>query len=331
MENLNKIFGILNERFPDSKPLFICKYGSHLYGTNTEISDTDYKCVFAPSLNSLLWNNKIKRTEYSTGKNNSKNDNDDIDIGFWSIQYFLKSVNAGDTNAIDVLFAPSFLDNVLYMDNQFKVLFDNHLKLFNICTSKGYLGYSIGQAKKYGIKSSRLGIIKQVKEYVETLTIEDSDCLSKHRKDIIKKFYDKSFCFELTKNNSIFLMICNKMYQDNIKMNHFKTLITETYNTYGGRARLAEQNKGLDYKALSHAVRALIQMEELLIYGKITFPLTNITDIMDIKNGKLEWKDIESKIINLIKRVDNLTETTYIKSGFEETFVTEVLKNIYNL
>ena len=67
------------------------KFGSHLYGTATENSDLDYKGIYLPTKEQILLNRFKKSHNIQTKKGSSaKNTSDDIDIEFYSLQYFIK-------------------------------------------------------------------------------------------------------------------------------------------------------------------------------------------------------------------------------------------------
>ena len=55
---------------------------------------------------------------------------------------------------------------------------------------------------------------------------------------------------------------------------------------YGTRADEAQRNHGVDYKALSHALRALDQMEELFDTGKIVFPRPQGEKLVRVSEAK---------------------------------------------
>ena len=66
------------------------KFGSHLYGTNTEDSDADYKGVFLPTKKEILLNNIPKCRNFSTSNGLTKNNPNDLDEEIYSLHYFLK-------------------------------------------------------------------------------------------------------------------------------------------------------------------------------------------------------------------------------------------------
>jgi predicted nucleotidyltransferase len=75
MNNLNKI---------DNLNLIVkMVFGSHLYGTATENSDTDYKGVYLPTEKEILLNRVPKSYNYKTGDGVTKNTKDDIDVEFF--------------------------------------------------------------------------------------------------------------------------------------------------------------------------------------------------------------------------------------------------------
>ena len=81
--------------------------GSHLFGTNTPQSDTDYKGVFIPDAKDILLQRAKKSISTKTGSNESKNTKDDIDVEFYSLQKFMEMLAQGQTVAIELLFTPA--------------------------------------------------------------------------------------------------------------------------------------------------------------------------------------------------------------------------------
>jgi predicted nucleotidyltransferase len=70
-----------------NKIIFRCKFGSDLYGTNTENSDVDYKSVFIPDGKDLILQKAAKHLQNNTKDNDiTKNSKDDIDDESFSIK-----------------------------------------------------------------------------------------------------------------------------------------------------------------------------------------------------------------------------------------------------
>ena len=83
--------------------------GSHLFGTNTEKSDKDYKGVYLPSGYEILLGSYPETISSSTGDSQSKNSSTDVDIELYSLKKLLKMVVNGDTAAIELLYTPDYL------------------------------------------------------------------------------------------------------------------------------------------------------------------------------------------------------------------------------
>lgn len=292
--------------------LYLTQFGSHLYGLNTPNSDTDYKGIFLPNKDAMLLGKPSKHMKYNTTKENTPNTSDDIDIELWSLQYWLEMVRKGDTGAIDLLFSYTNMDVIVYAKSVFiDFVMHNYHKLFQPNKMNAYVGYCIGQAKKYGIKGSRLSVIKTIKEFLDQKEFAESDTLADHIEELIENFGDSSYCFTKKIKDIDFLFVCGKQHQFTIKMDEFYQRIKMDYNRYGERSKLAEQNQGVDWKALSHAARCLFQMEDILENGKIVFPFTGtrMQILKDIKQGKKSWQEVEDFIINGLETVDYLQET----------------------
>lgn len=152
------------------KILMKMKHGSHLYGTNTIKSDTDYKGIYLPSLEDYLLQKIQKTITNNTNNHHSKNTNTDIDDQLFSLNYFIQLCINGDTYAIDTLHAPQGWEEItsdVWEDLKAK----RHL--FYSKNLKSYIGYCKGQAAKYSIKGSRLDTAKKIVEWCEK-TIEES-------------------------------------------------------------------------------------------------------------------------------------------------------------
>lgn len=314
------------------KLLYLCRSGSHLYGTNTPQSDTDYKGIFLPSKDQCFLQEYKKSIDYSSGKGDSKNSEDDVDIQLWSLQYFLKLVSTGETNALDLLYSFTFPRMMIYKHRIMERIFSNYTKLYNIKDCKAFVGYAIGQAKKYGIKGSRLGVLKVICEYtrgwidgyVDTHGSIDGIKLNMILMGIVENYHDSSFCFLKDINGIESLVLCGKVHQGTITVKEFYKRIETHYNGYGERAKLAEQNKGIDWKALSHATRALTQMKQLIHMGSIYFPLHNAEYLMNIKMGNMSFKEVERVICKGIEEVSFLLKD----DGLVDTRDLGLIKNI---
>jgi len=308
------------------KLLYLCKFGSHLYGINTEDSDLDLKGIFLPSERQCLLGKISKSINYSSGSKDTKNTQNDIDIQLWSLQYFLQLVQKGETNAIDLLYSATYPEMVLYETSSIKSIFRNHDKLYNVKDCNAYFGYALGQAKKCGMRGSRLHKIKTVYEYVNNFNISHGEKLLSLIPFIMDKYHDKSYCFTTKVKGIESLVLCGKTHQGNIKIFEFLNRLKRTISSYGERAR---QNKGVDWKALSHAMRVLFQMEELIATGKIQYPLSSAEVLLKIKNGDYDFNRIKELISYKLSKIKRDLKNSNVVNRKDKKLIESIIMNAY--
>jgi hypothetical protein len=286
-----------NEMLPDNYELvYLTHFGSKLYGTESIESDTDLKGIFIPSINDVLLQKASDNFSYSSGNKNSRNNSNDLDIELWSISKFFKLLTKGETGAIDLLFSMFRRDTIIYHDTSFiKQIKDNYY-IFLSKNFKAFIGYCMGQAQKYGIKGSRfseLGLIKSWwDDYIKITTdAKVNFSVSNFFDSVEEKVDNLKFSKMIKTDKGRYFSILGKMHHDRISLEMFHKQLMSQYNSYGERTKKALE--GVDYKALSHAVRVLYEMEELIDTKFIKFPLKNRDFIRAIKYNDLHQYSLE--------------------------------------
>ena len=319
------------------KLAYITKFGAHLYGTNTENSDIDIRGLYWPDIKDLILEKKLNSISYTTGSNNTKNSSDDFDIQMWSVNYWLTLVNKGDTNAIDLLFS-MYSPSKLVTDDKVKELliefYDNPVQLIDLKNTTGYIQYAYLQAKKYGLRGSRIDILKKVKQFFQSKVITESDKQNRiiqYFDELLEKYFESSYLFEkLNSNNDRCVYILGKGYHGSIKLEEAINRLDVEYNKYGERAILAEENKGVDWKAVSHALRACYQMLELIDTGFLVYPLKFAPQILEVKLGKKDWlTEVEPLLAQLLNEVKSKIENVKLNDNVYENSK-KVIFNYYN-
>ena len=285
-------------------------FGSHLYKLNTPDSDTDYKGIYLPTLNDLLLNTYKPVINLSSNKTNIKNSNQDIDEEWISLPKFLEFAIKGETVSIDMLHST----DVEYF-GEYKWIWEELItkrKEFYTSSLPSYLGYVKRQAAKYGIKGSRVNAHKQV-----------LDVLEKHIDDVghgdhklstiwdklptghyLEKFTDK----DVKAGDITYYCINGKKHQSGVRIAHVYDIVKTAYDRAGKRALLAAENSNVDWKALSHALRAGYQLRSIFVDGDYDYPLTENKFILEVKQGKLDFVSIvEPALEQVIKDVEILS------------------------
>lgn len=302
-------------------------FGSHLYGTNTENSDKDYKGIYLPSKEDILLNRISKSYSESTGDDSSKNTSNDIDSEFYSLHYFLKLACEGETVALDMLHAPSNM--ILETSKTWDIIVENRQKFYT-SNLKSFVGYARKQAAKYGIKGSRLNAAKQV-----------LDCLSKYNGELkLRRLWN-----DLPTGDHIVMLpenpnglkeyeVCGRKVQESATVAYAYSVIKLFHDNYGERAKQAAQNKGIDWKAISHALRAAFQVIEIFNQGTIIFPLREAEYLKEVKSGKLDYlSDVAPKLEKLMDELEELSEESQypkkVDRSFWDDFLIKVIENEY--
>ena len=290
------------------------KFGSHLYGTATPESDLDYKGIFMPAKEDLLLGRVAKSVNYSTSKDGLRNTKEDIDIELYSLHYFIKLACDGQTVAMDMLHAP---ENMIFQKSKiWDAILENKQKFYTK-NLKSFIDYARRQASKYGIKGSRVNSALQV---LEVLKDEDP---SKKMRAVWDRLPRVEHCFDVAPdpNNMRQYQVFGKSFQESATIGYVIPIIEKFYNDYGRRAKLAAKNKNIDWKAVSHALRAAYQTKEILTENTITFPLKNADFLKRVKRGKLDYlSEVGPKLETLMEEVERLALTSNLPDSVDRPF-----------
>ncbi len=305
-------------------------FGSHLYGLNTYTSDRDYKGVYLPSGQDILLQQVQDSIPFSTGNDQSKNTQDDIDYEVYSLQKFLQMAKDGQTGALEMLFAP---DEFIIESSPLweEIRSQKHVLLSKKINS--FLGYCRTQANKYGIKGSRMATIKESIAWCDLNTNNIHEKLWvgwDNLKNAIEHLDHVRFVV-CEKTNYAMVEICGRKYQNTITINHFRECLQKTYNNYGERAKQAEKNEGIDWKALSHAVRVCCQGLEIFNKRTLTLPLSaEVKDLcLKIKKGEMKFYEVQTILEGLMDSLEKAQETTTLPSEIPQDFISNIILEKY--
>lgn len=312
----------------------ICKirFGSHLYGTSTESSDVDYQGVYLPNIRDILLNRIKKSINLSTNKSATKNNSDDEDFNVYSLHHFIKLACEGQTIAIDMLNAND--ENIIETSETWNEIVKNK-HLFYSKQMRAFIGYARRQAFQYGDKGKRLG---DAEEFYEFLNKFEGD-----------KVLNSSFIWNsipnlnnLKKEESVIttkgknikqISICGRKIQETCKVQYAKEIVQSYISKYGARAKAARDNKGIDWKAVSHALRICYELKEIYQTGKIIFPLKEASFILRIKRGEHGYvEDVLPVLENLMNDIESLVKmSSYpekVETGYWDDFIVRCFNNV---
>jgi len=290
------------------------KFGAHLYGTATSDSDIDYKGIFMPEKKDVLLGRIPKSHSHSTGQNESRNTKNDIDVEIYSLHYFIKLACDGQTVAMDMLHAPD--EMILQSSHIWQAIIKNRHRFYTR-NLKSFVDYARRQASKYGIKGSRINAALQV---LDLLKKEDPE---KKMREIWDDLPRIEHCYDVAPdpNGMRQYQVCGKSIQESATIGYVIPILEKFHNDYGGRARLAAENKNIDWKAVSHALRAAYQTRELLTENHIAFPLKTAPFLIKVKQGELDYlTEVAPALESLMEEVEQLSRNSTLPETVDRKF-----------
>jgi len=304
------------------KILFRCKFGSHLYGTNTAASDTNYMGIFMADMRDIVLKQDKNDIESNTKQGyQQRNTADDVDSKYKELRRFIQDCLSGQTYAIDMLFCNK--ENTIISSPEWEYIQANRAKLLNKNVMP-FIGYCRQQVGKYGLRGTRLG---QLDEAIAVLEKAENPAVQL----IIMKnsIPDKEYVFWAELGGSIYLSVLEKYYQSTRKIKDVLELLKEKQAEYGHRARQAKVNEGIDWKAVSHAYRCIYQGLDLMNTGNISFPLKQASILIDIKTGKYDYDRINEELPDLMAQLEEAALKSSLPEKGDREFWDEFIIKTY--
>jgi predicted nucleotidyltransferase len=281
---------------PEEQLIVLMKFGSHLYGTNGPDSDKDYKGVYLPTKEQILLNKIPKSVSFHSKTDKAegvRNNNKDVDVEVYSLHYFMELLYKGETVALDMIHAPA--DWPLMSSDLWEILYRSRRR-FHTKNLRAFVSYARKQAAKYGIKGSRMADVKVVLDFLQPIaTINDTITLGEMWEDLpalehVRKLEGDEYVMSM-------YQVVGKKFGSTCKVSYVLPILHTFYEQYGHRAKLAAENKGIDWKAVSHAMRAAIQVGEIMKYGDIVFPLRQAELLKKIKYGEYDYSGVVAPLL----------------------------------
>lgn len=284
-------------------------FGSHLYGTATPASDHDWKAVrLPPAREILLQRVKPTITDNSKSDTSIKNAAADTDRETWALGQFFKLVGEGQTVAMDALFSTP----AAWVRDPAPLWHEIVANRHRLVSSKAasFLGYCRQQANKYGIKGSRMGAAEAACGLLESLLAAQPKAKLGDVAEQVERALGgmEHIAFpEIVGGSGVTIKhieVCGRKapYTSSLKL--AAEVFARLYDQYGARARAAKNHEGIDWKALSHAVRVGRQALELLATGHVTFPRPEAAHLVAIKTGQLAYVPVAEEIERLLDEVE---------------------------
>jgi hypothetical protein len=300
-------------------------FGSHLYGTDTPESDHDYKGIVLPTMQEMLLWRKFKSLKESTkGDRHAKNTSEDVETEMYSLHYFLELACKGETVALDMLHAP---ESAWIVSSDVWLRLVENRSRFYTRNLKALVGYARRQAAKYGVKGSRLAtgehFLRCLKKEYGDKPLKDLDWLE----TFVKNVEHAEWYVPWTADP--LLQVCGKKFPLTCTVNYAGSIIQKFVDNYGHRAKLAKQNEGIDWKAISHALRAGYQVKHILEDGGFEYPLPETDVLVKVKKGEMDYTTEAAPLLDgLLEDVERLSRESELPDKVDRKWWDEWLLDV---
>lgn len=345
----------------NGKLIYLSQYGSHLYGLNTENSDLDFRGVYIPTLDDIIL--KKDKDEINTElevevecyegidkvvngfplKGAVKAKKVKVDVKIFSLQKFIQLCSKADTNALDLLFSYTNkqAQSYLYVEsgssiNPMAQILTYKDKLINTDRLESPITYAFKQATKYSIKGNYIKLLDCLIELSDRLIVTNVEDFTKYIGKLLEIEKDKLFIVtrDMKEKGGIqkFLSVLGVEHQFNLSIEKFKQRLEQKRASYSDRSIQSGKDGGNDWKALSHAIRVLLEVKQLLEDGTITFPCIENRFLLRIKQGKISREVIDEFFNKELSGILEKVQSNELGWKYDEEFWNEfILREVKNV
>jgi hypothetical protein len=310
------------------------RYGSHLYGTDTPRSDIDLKSVYIPGARDILLQ-RVQPVIVLTAPRapGQKSAPGEIERETYSLQRFLNLLADGQTMALDMLFAP---DSAMTMPPAplWREIQANAHRLVSRRAS-AFLGYCRRQANTYGVKGTRVAAARKA---LSVLSAAEARLGAAAKLGEIAgelealttmehvTFFDREVPGGVLIRH---LDVCDHKAPFTASIKIAREMLQRLVDEYGQRALQAERQEGVDWKALSHAVRIGREAIELFQTGRIVFPLRCAGHLLRIKLGELPYGEVADEIERLLEEVEIAAAASTLREEPDRQVIDDLVARVH--
>jgi hypothetical protein len=313
------------------KIIYETTYGSHLYGTNLEISDYDTVQVFVPKVDELI----LQKTEAFLSSHIITDRGEDVTQH--PVAKIVRNAASGNFTAIEILFStPYTMKKGGVISKEWKNIWLNRAN-FLTRANKSFLGYCLSQAKKYDHRGEKKRVVDEIYDYMNVLGCNDikGQTIAPHTALLheIKRIggHEVSFMGIPQTSEEIVnhLVICGKKIPTTGHIGLIYEVLDRLLETWGGRTAEAARNNGVDWKGMMHAVRIADEAIEYFNTGSIEFPRRNAEFLKKIRKGNIDYNEVSDLIDKLLLDAEAASKVSSLKETVDSAFIDSLLLDIY--
>src|ERR1700722_12706024 len=199
-----------------------------------------------------------------------------------------------------------------------------------------FVRYCRQQANKYGIKGSRVAAARQALAVLAAAEATYGSVAKLAAAEVevtaLASSSGHTAVADMTMQGGQVvrhLEVCGKRMPFTSSIKSAREIVERMLDEYGQRALHAERNEGVDWKALSHAVRVGREAIELFETGRIIFPLRDAAEIRAIRRGDLKYAAVAEIIDELLVAVEVAAAATSLREEPDKGFIDELVAQAY--
>ena len=307
------------------------KTGSHLYGTSTPSSDTDFEGLFIEDPEYVVGTKRCEEVDFSTGDDKKRNTSDDIDCKLYSLRKFFELTKQANPNKVEWFYIPEncfVYKNERYWNN----IVDNRDLFISLKLKHSFSGYAHSQEHKLLTKKKRFTELTSFKQVLNESVPKGARIIGdlyELFEDVPTKKYDKesdkivtlinkrlkynyeSVYYKKSEEGTDGIQVDSKYFNYGMPIEALLNYVNKEVDKYGQRTRYI-QEYGFDLKFSSHLFRLYYEGLQLLEEGKLDLPFTGEKQqfMIDIKSGKYSIDFLISKY----EELKPILEIAYEKS-----------------
>ena len=257
----------------------------------------------------------------------------DTDCEWYSPEKYLRLLAEGQMVALDMLYAP---ESELLITSPTWIAIKQFASHILTKQALSLVRYCKVQANKYGMKGLRILAAQSMLERLTKAELQfgtsaklqniadDLQQLASRNKEII-------IGSQLTVHGTEikYVDVGGKKALFNSSLKIARNMVQKLLDEYGHRAQVAALNEGIDWKALSHAVRIGHQALEFFTFHHITFPRPEASYLREIKQGKIPYKQLSDEIEQLLTQVEQAAQKASLPETFDQKLIDDFIERLY--
>lgn len=299
------------------RTIFLTQAGSHLYGTNIEGSDYDFKGICIPTERHFFgFRSNFEQFERQVAKGHPH------DLTITALAKFVKLAAECNPNIIELLFAPD--ECVVFEDEFGKTLRMKKQKFLSRKARFTFSGYAKSQLHR--IKQHRSWLLNPPKARPERkdFGLGETTKVSKSELGAFQALEQEGATIELPAD-ILTLFLRERQYQ--AALTHWNQYEGWKKSRNPARAQM-EATYGFDGKHGMHLLRLLRMCREILKTGKVHVRRSDREDLLAVRRGERSYEDLIAEAESLDQECGDLVATSPLPEEPDYEYLEELTTNI---